>query len=616
VSNISHTLFSDVFFLAHGSNFAFIHYQQNMSSTNNNSTTVTTPTLDLESYASRYTGITRLQRLLLIAKSVPSDEISQQAFDLVEQQMRQDGNVLGYRHVFGNATETTSSTGETPEEQRPPPPPTDASMPAAIVAQEEMTQQQQPPPPPVWSDSYNHQFGPLFRTGPPIPRPLDVEWMQATEQANVTARQMLVGRLSSAQSHLHKEAIRTAYMALAEHDLKTGNVGEAMGGWMRATEYCTTFTQTAQLSLLTLQVAFGMGNFQYVGEYSKRLELTVGGGGRRTAAAVTGDTSDGRIVQEVKIKLEIAKGIERMVAGKYDSAAQILIPLLMKGNINNNDSNNSSGEGSGGGHLLDWPGVTSPEDLALYASLMCLVTQAKDRSKMIALPDHPEALELVPNMKDLLLQWSRAKYIQCMQAFSSGDGGSTDGNWFPELLPMGVDLYLTPPRFQKLAQQIREMCLVEYLKPYQCVKLESMQQLFPSLGSNLVDVLVDLMSRRLLPPTTRLDCRAGVLFQLPQNQNPTRQIQVMEEKMLDDAHALLVRLACLESDLVVQDPNAGPMTRQGRGRRGTGHGVIHGMVPGDSHDSSDEENDGDDAGGDTTMMDAEAMAAMNPEDMF
>ena len=233
---------------------------------------------------------------------------------------------------------------------------------------------------------------------------------------------------------------------------------------------------------------------------------------------------------------------------------------------------------------------------------------------MIALADHPEALELVPNMKELLLQWSRAKYVQCMQSFSS----TTNGN---ELLPMGVDLYLTPPRFQQLAQQIREMCLVEYLKPYQCVKLESMQQLFPSLGPNLMDVLIDLMSRRLLPPTTRLDCRAGVIFQLPENENPTRQIQVMEEKMMDDAHALLVRLACMENDLVVRDPNAGPNTRgRGRGRRGPGRGMYGGgLVPGDDRDHSDEEfdhSDGSDAGSDTAMADADAMMAMNPEDLY
>jgi hypothetical protein len=167
------------------------------------------------------------------------------------------------------------------------------------------------------------------------------------------------------------------------------------------------------------------------------------------------------------------------------------------------------------------------------------------------------------------------------------------------------------------------MCLVEYLKPYQCVKLESMQELFPSLGPGLMDLLVDLMKRQMLAPTTRLDCRAGVLFQVPPSQNPTRQIQVMEEKIMDDTHALMVRLACLENDLFVQDPNSGPSTRGGRNRSRRARGVEGGSfvpiaVSGDG--SSDEEGDddiimeGDEP--DSNMLDAEAMMAMNPEDLY
>jgi hypothetical protein len=138
-----------------------------------------------------------------------------------------------------------------------------------------------------------------------------------------------------------------------------------------------------------------------------------------------------------------------------------------------------------------------------------------------------------------------------------------------------------------------------------------MQQLFPTLGPNLVDTLIDLMSRGMLPPTTRLDCRAGVIFKTPQANNPARQVQVMEECVLDDAHALLVRLACLESDLIVQDTTGGGPARGGRGRtRRTGN--LGGFIPAEN-DSSDDEEDHE---SDTPMMDAEAAAAMNPEDLY
>ena len=365
-----------------------------------------------------------------------------------------------------------------------------------------------------------------------------------------------------------------------------------------------------------LQVAFAQGNYAQVREYVRKVELTVGkngGGGLGSPAAAAGgaslsnasSSSTNTMLQDVTIKLDIAKGIERMIAGDYSSAARTLIPLVIKGSSSSSSNTNNNNQSTS--HMLDWPGVTCPEDLALYASLMCLVSQSQDRSKVLELADHPEALELAPGMKDLLLQWTRANYEQCMEAFAP----STTRHAIAPLLPMGVDVYLSPPRWKKLAQQIREMCLVEYLRPFQCVKIESMQQLFPTLGPNLVDTLIDLMSRGMLPPTTRLDCRAGIIFKTPKTNNPTRKIQVMEECVLDDAHALLVRLACLESDLVVQDPSGGGPSRGGRGRTRRG-GNLGGFIPA-GNDSSDDEEDHE---SDTPMMDAEAAAAMNPEDLY
>jgi hypothetical protein len=57
--------------------------------------------LDLETYISRYSGETRLQRLLWIAQTTPDETLSIQAFDLAEQQLRQDGNTNRYKEVFG-----------------------------------------------------------------------------------------------------------------------------------------------------------------------------------------------------------------------------------------------------------------------------------------------------------------------------------------------------------------------------------------------------------------------------------------------------------------------------------------------------------------------------------
>ena len=80
--------------------------------------------MDLDSYIARYTGETRLKRLLCIAARVPQQhhhnggnnsnnnssnclELAQRqrALKLAELQMRRDGNALLYREIFGSDEE-------------------------------------------------------------------------------------------------------------------------------------------------------------------------------------------------------------------------------------------------------------------------------------------------------------------------------------------------------------------------------------------------------------------------------------------------------------------------------------------------------------------------------
>jgi len=60
--------------------------------------------LDLETYIRKYRGETRLQRLLHIGKTSEDDQLVTQAYELAEAQMKEDGNVVRYREVFGDGT--------------------------------------------------------------------------------------------------------------------------------------------------------------------------------------------------------------------------------------------------------------------------------------------------------------------------------------------------------------------------------------------------------------------------------------------------------------------------------------------------------------------------------
>ena len=519
--------------------------------------------MDLESYIARYSGETRLQRLLLIAQRTSDEAIAAQAFTLAEAQMKQDGNVRRYKEVFGYTSSTAAATRYTAS---------DTSMEQQESSSSEAAAEQRI----------------RRRRPPPSSMVMDEAWIHATEKSNREARHVLQGRLSTSQSHLQKEAIRNAYVALAQHDGKTGELREASASLFRAMDYCTSRSQTAQISLLVLELAFATESYQQAREHVTKVEHTMSNtsgmssSSPPTPTAAASPSNAVNPLQDISIKLKVASGMERMAQGDYSTAADIFTTLCMT---------NSAAK-------IEWPGVTCAEDVAMYAALLSLATQSRDQ--ILELAEHPEALELAPAMKDLLSQWSRANYVKCMQAFSEDTTSSSTSM----ILPF-PDLYLSVgDKWEKLCQKIREKCLLEYLRPYQRVQLSTMEQLFPSVP-NLQDTLVDLMGRGLLM-NAKIDARANVLYKIPQKQESVNLLS-MEKRVLDDTHAMLIRLACMEHDLSVQD-GFGGHSSGGRGRRGGNRFAREGgTIDIDDDDSSDE---------DTPMMDVDTSAARNPEDLY
>lgn len=513
--------------------------------------------MDLESYIAKYTGQTRLQRLLLVASTTADAALSAHAYRLAVQQLKTDGNVRKYKEIFQHLGQQGQGQGQSAAE--------------VLV--------------PSLSDARGQPFSQtLLPSHLPPMNLFDPEWILAAEAANRNDRHVLQGRLSTAQSQLHKEAIRTAYMALAQHGIKTGELQDALGSLLRSMDYSTSRAQTAQISLLILEVCLAANHYGAVRDYVNKVEHTLSGG---HATNSNPELSTG-LLQCVSIKLKIASGLERLAMGQYAMAAQVLLPLIMT---------TSTTE-------LEWPGVASAEDIALYASLLVVATQS--RATILELSEHPEALELVPTMKDLLSQWSRANYVKCMQAFSNSSGAES-------LIPQG-DLYLQGDKWTALSKHIQETCLLEYLRPYQTVRLDYMSQLFPTI-TNLEDTLVDLMGRGLIQDA-KIDARINVLQKYPPK--PKMNMASIERRILDDTHAMLIRLACLEHGLVVRDTI-------GRGRKGSSSAAArrslndHGNMDDDDDDQQHDDDDYSDQEGDARMQDvAESMffKAENPEDLY
>lgn len=396
----------------------------------------------------------------------------------------------------------------------------------------------------------------------------DDAWVNHRMSQNRQDREVLMQRLSVAQAHLNKEAIRVAYLALAEHDTQTGELPEALHSAVRAKDYCTNRSHTAVVSLHILQIALYQQNYKTVQDYTNKMQHILN-----------------QVDTSVKYKVLIATGLERLAAHEYSSAADKFVEALYCATEHNSVEGNEN---------LSWNDVLAPEDVALFGAFLSLATNNSCRESLIQLAEHPEALELVPIVREVLLQFARrANY-------------KTTWNLLEEhLFPiLRLDLYLGL-HFEALKQHIREKCLLQYWKSYDRVELASLAE---HMGPGLVppeqcmDLCVSLIQKRCFPMDTRINMKDGILVRVPVEsvmEKTQRRLHQTTERALDDTYAMMVRMACMEHDLSVSDP-------QGRKRRGGGWaGAGTRAVAVFDEEKSDEDID------ESSMQDA-----MNPEDLY
>jgi hypothetical protein len=517
--------------------------------------------LEASAVATRYVGEGRLQRLLCIAKHPSSERsLAESALKMAHMYAMQDGNVRRYAETYH-------------------------------VQQKDPQQQQQP-----------HPGEDTITTSVVLPA-VDPAWITQQGNQNRTARDVLLQRLSAAQAHLNKEAIRVAYLALAEHDQATGEVNDAFHSAARAADYCTNRQQTVAVSLQILQSCIHLQTYKTVADYTTKLAHTI----VTTASSSAADAA-------VRYKVLVASGLERLAARDYAVAAQKFVDALYC--VSSAQSTPSAGDNEGGSVVADsevigWNAVLAPDDVTLYAAFLSLAA-AESREKLVDLVEHPEAFELVPRAyESLLLFAQRASYQQAWAILEE--------SVFPVLQ---VDLYMSM-HLAALKQKVREKALLQYWRAYQRVELSVLAaQMGPGIlpAEKVEDILTELIRRPTngFPSDTRIDLQSNSLvrFEIPPEEERLRQTQrkltQVTNRVLDDTYSMIIRLACIEHNLNGTDTTA----RKRRG--GRGGGVAHGGPSfADRGVILMDDSDGDDfAMNDDEMQLAEIdMDEMNPEDL-
>lgn len=221
--------------------------------------------LDLETYASSYTGLAKLNRLLFIADHCPQLRI--EALRMALSYVQTTYNVSMYQQIHRKLQEASLATL------------------------------------------------PDVAGGAVIYTPPSQEWVDQTSKKAALKLEKLDTDLKNYKSNSIKESIRRGHDDLGDHYLDCGDLSNALKCYSRARDYCTSPKHVINMCLNVIKVSVYLQNWSHVITYVNKAEATpeMDHGVREVTQ------------QQTTTKLKCAAGLAELATGKYKSAARYFL---------------------------------------------------------------------------------------------------------------------------------------------------------------------------------------------------------------------------------------------------------------------------------------------------
>mmetsp|Transcript_12165 Transcript_12165/g.13949 ORF Transcript_12165/g.13949 Transcript_12165/m.13949 type:complete len:297 (-) Transcript_12165:1151-2041(-) len=223
------------------------------------------------------------------------------------------------------------------------------------------------------------------------------------------------------------------------------------------------------------------------------------------------------------LKLKIASGIAHLAEGRFKEAALQLTTLPIGDEISSIGCS-----------------LASAEDVALYGTLCGLATLERDQLQRLLETQTNGFLDLISPLRDALQLYCRADYPGCLCVLN-------------QLLPiLQLDIILSS-FLDQLNEAIFHKCCIEYLKPFRKVNLIKMASVFSCEVDKLTSTLASLIGTGRIPHS-RIDCmtqtmeRESDLTFLRHQCKTKKKILSMQNNILHDTSAMVIRVACIEND--------------------------------------------------------------------
>uniref|UniRef100_A0A7N6B032 COP9 signalosome complex subunit 1 n=1 Tax=Anabas testudineus TaxID=64144 RepID=A0A7N6B032_ANATE len=189
--------------------------------------TVENPTLDLEQYATSYSGLMRIERLQFIAEHCP--QLRVEALKMALTFVQRTFNVDTYEEIHRKLTEATREVQGVPD-----------TVPEGGV----------------------------------VPPPLDSAWAESTRKKALLKLEKLDTDLKNYKGNSIKESIRRGHDDLGDHYLDCGDLSNALKCYSRARDYCTSAKHVINMCLNVIKVSVYLQNWSHVLSYVNKAEST------------------------------------------------------------------------------------------------------------------------------------------------------------------------------------------------------------------------------------------------------------------------------------------------------------------------------------------------------
>nr|DAD18807.1 TPA_asm: hypothetical protein HUJ06_020270 [Nelumbo nucifera] len=309
--------------------------------------------MDVEAYASLYSGRTKITRLLFIADQCGNQSMQLEALRMAYDEIKKGENTQLFREVV---------------------------------------------------QKIDGRLGPAYR--------MDQAWADNVDRRAEQRKEKLENELNSYRTNLIKESIRMGYNDFGDFYYAHGALGDAFKNYVRTRDYCTTSKHIIQMCLNAILVSIEMGQFTHVNSYVSKAEQTPDALDPVTVAKLRCAAGlahlDGK-----KYKLAARKGALSSNKNPRGAWARQLCITLMHLLVLVYMQFLETGPELGNNYTE----VIAPQDVATYGGLCALASfdRTELKNKVIDNLNFRNFLELVPEVRELIHDFYSSHYASCLE---------------------------------------------------------------------------------------------------------------------------------------------------------------------------------------------------------